>query len=114
MDAFETGAFGVTVAEGSSVVRLSGEFDLHAVRALTAEVNAFLATSPTDVVIDMSTVDFIDSSGIALMLKILARVVNDGGGTIRVVNASGVARRTFELCGLIEAFGFDPVDDGSS
>jgi anti-anti-sigma factor len=114
VDAPQTSAFVVTVGERSTSVTLSGDFDMLTVRAVTAEVETFLASAPTDVVFDLSRLDFIDSSGIALLLKIHARVVKDGCGSIRVVHASDAARRTFELCGLTEAFGFDIAGFGDA
>lgn len=111
VDAPQTSPFVVTAGERSTFVALSGDFDILTVRAVTHEVEAFLSTAPTDVVFDMSTLDFIDSSGIALLLKIYTRVVKEGCGSIRVRNASDAARRTFELCGLTEAFGFDTIRD---
>jgi anti-sigma B factor antagonist len=114
VDAPQTSAFVVTAGERSTLVTLSGDFDILTVRALTSEVETFLATAPTDVVFDLSTLDFIDSSGIALLLKIHSRVVKDGCGSIRVVHPSDAARRTFELCGLTEAFGFDVAEIGDA
>ena len=78
MDAPQTSAFVVTAGERSTFVALTGDFDILTVRAVTSEVDALLATAPTDVVFDMATVEFIDSSGIALLLKIHARVVSEG------------------------------------
>ncbi len=66
MDAPQTNAFVVTAGERSMFVALSGDLDILTVRAVTPEVEAFLATAPTDVVFDLSTLEFIDSSGIAL------------------------------------------------
>ena len=114
MDASQTNSFVVTAGERSVFVALSGDFDILTVRAVTPEVDTFLSTAPTDVVFDMSTLDFIDSSGIALLLRIYTRVVKEGCGSIRVRNASDAARRTFELCGLTDAFGFDTAEVGDT
>ena len=114
VDAPQTSAFVVTAGERSTFVTLSGDFDILTARAVTSEVETFLVTAPTDVVFDLSALDFIDSSGIALLLKIHSRVVKDGCGSIRVVHASDAARRTFELCGLTEAFGFDITEIGDA
>ncbi len=40
--------------------------------------------------------------------------MKEGCGSIRVVHASDAARRTFELCGLTEAFGFDIAEVGDA
>ena len=62
---------------------------------------------PHDLVVDLSGVDFIDSSGIALLVKVYGRVVREGDGTMRVDRTSAVARRLLEVCGLLETFGID-------
>ena len=90
MDASASSPFVVSYDAASTVVTLAGDFDI--VSAL---------------VLDLSQVEFIDSSGIALLLRIHTAVVGDRGGTVSVVNPSPAARRTFELCGLTEMFGFD-------
>jgi anti-anti-sigma factor len=97
----------VTSAQGSTLVALTGDFDIQTVSEVTAEVDALLATTPSELVLDMAGVGFIDSSGIQLLLKIHSKVVRDGGGVVRVTQASEAARRALELCGLIEAFGVE-------
>ena len=86
-----------------------GDFDYLAARQLTLDLNQLLAGQPAEVVFDMSGVSFIDSSGIAMLLRVYRRVVRDGGGSLRVRNASAAAVRTFDLCGLLEAFHFEGV-----
>lgn len=107
VDATSARPFVATSTSRGTLVTLSGEFDLVTVREVAGQVDALLATAPSNVLMDMAALEFIDSSGIALLLKIYARVVTEGCGTLRVVNASDAARRTLELCGLTEAFGVD-------
>ncbi len=111
MDASASSPFVVTHDAASTLVTLAGDFDIVTTREIAGEVNSFLMSTPSVVMVDLSRVDFIDSSGIAVLLRIHTAVVREGGGTVRVVNPSDAARRTFELCGLTELFGFDTSPD---
>jgi anti-anti-sigma factor len=91
----------------AAVLALVGDFDMHTVQSVTQPVAELLHDPPHDLVVDLSGVDFIDSSGIALLVKVYARVVRDGDGTMRVDRTSSVARRLLEVCGLLETFGID-------
>ena len=100
-------SFTVVPGDRSALVVMSGEFDHQAGKDLSSVVIRLLNESPSTVSLDMTAVEFIDSSGIAMLLQLHHRIVRDGGGTLRVVRASSAARRTFAMCGLLEAFGFD-------
>jgi anti-sigma B factor antagonist len=107
VDASASSPFVVSHEAASTVVTLAGDFDIVTTREVAGEVNSLLTSAPSALVLDLSQVEFIDSSGIALLLRIHTAVVGDRGGTVRVVNPSAAARRTFELCGLTEMFGFE-------
>ena len=91
----------------AAVLTLVGDFDMYTVQSVTRPVEELLRDPPHDLVVDLSGVDFIDSSGIALLVKVYARVVREGDGTMRVDRTSSVARRLLEVCGLLETFGID-------
>jgi anti-sigma B factor antagonist len=91
----------------AAVVTLVGDFDMHTVQSVAEPVEELLQDPPHDLVVDLSGVDFIDSTGIALLVKVYARVVREGDGTMRVGRTSPVARRLLEVCGLLETFGID-------
>ncbi len=91
----------------TAVLTLSGDFDMHTVQCVAQPVEELLQDPPRDLVVDLSGVDFIDSSGIALLVKVYGRVVREGDGTMRVDRTSAVARRLLEVCGLLETFGID-------
>ena len=89
-------------AGGLVVVAVSGEIDL-ATGPVVAEAIAKALTldGVESVRVDINAVRFLDSSGIALLLK--ARRDADGQGvTLRVVGASGIALQVLELTGVWE------------
>ncbi|HEX6787531.1 MAG TPA: STAS domain-containing protein [Acidimicrobiales bacterium] len=94
--------------EGSAaVLTMAGDFDMHTVQSVVHPVEELLQNPPHDLVVDLSGVEFIDSSGIALLVKVYTRVVREGEGTMRVERSSSVARRLLEVCGLLETFGMN-------
>jgi len=83
----------------AALVFMRGEFDLEARRALDAEVRRLLAASPELLILDMSGVEFIDSTWLAVLMQLYRRVVRESGGVMRVA-ASPVAHRVLEISGL--------------
>ena len=90
--------FHVTVDQqtGRCSVELSGELDLASAHRLRA---VLVQLSPGTVDMDVSKVTFVDSSGLAVIVAAHKRV-SHLGGTLRVIGATGVVRRVFELTGL--------------
>lgn len=79
---------------------LMGELDHHAAGGTMREIDGVLdRILPVDCAIDLSKLSFMDSSGIALILKIYRRMTLNGGRVVvinpapqplRVLDASGV------------------------
>jgi anti-anti-sigma factor len=84
---------------GRLLVRLTGEFDL----AAFEEVDTLLASAQTggvhSLVVDLRGLQFIDSSGIKLLLRAQARA-EELGGRLRVVRGSASIQHIFALTGL--------------
>jgi anti-sigma B factor antagonist len=85
----------------ASVVSLAGELDLSTIprveKQLLEEVR-----SHQGVVLDLTNVSFIDSSGIALLIR--AFRATDDGGTVNTVIAEGSqVERVFRLAGIDRA-----------
>lgn len=98
---------------GTVVVSLAGEMDTHTARSLSERVDEFLAASsgpggpsaPT-VVVDAAELRFLDSSGIAELLRLRQRMV-EANGTLTVRSATASVRRVLEITGLVEVLGLD-------
>lgn len=83
--------------DGTPVVSLSGELDLTNAEQVRSVIEDTLAGEPARLVFDMSGVEFMDSSGIAL-LATAARKVQD----VELRNPAPIVRRLIELTGLAE------------
>ena len=92
--------FGVSV-EGT-VISLSGDLDAHTAPQLDDAVDVALGSGGGDLVLEMESVGFVDSSGLRSMI----RARNDGGPDRQVVirRPSAATLRLLEVTGMTEHF----------
>lgn len=84
-------------------LRLRGELDHHAAKRLVQEIDLAVEREvPQQLVLDFSAVSFMDSSGIAVVMRAQRRMQELGGSAMitevpqqarRVLNAAGIDRR---------------------
>lgn len=84
-------------------VTLRGEIDISCRDGLSDLAADFEASSALHVVVDLSEVRFMDSSGLAGLIR-LYRLAGDRGGTLRVLGVQDEVRRLLRLTGLEHAF----------
>ncbi len=83
----------------TAVLRLTGQIDRDAASALSAAYDTASSTDPQVVVLDFTEVDYINSTGIALVVGLLARARAEK----RAVHAAGLTdhyRHVFEITRL--------------
>ena len=84
------------------VVRLEGELDHSAAARLRAELDGLIQKSGARrLMLDLSGLDFMDSSGIGLIIgryKLMAR----RGGSVAVVGSNARIDRIFDMAGLYQ------------
>lgn len=98
----------VTVKQGTtSTIELEGEWDLGQRDATREAVAQALQRRPECLVLDLSRLSFIDSSGIHALIEAHRRCIEQ---EIRMVIIPGprAVQRVFEICGLIELLPFAP------
>lgn len=94
----------VSSSDGVLIVELAGEIDLGAEEEVVSRVGAALAESkPSEMVLDLRAVTFMDSSGLRSVLR-CRRVAEDGGVRFRVGLAQGPVTRLFATAGVTEWF----------
>ena len=89
-------------SSGRLTIFLSGELDHHEARRAIHSLDELLDEYlPRDCVLDMSGLSFMDSSGIAVIIRISRRMIDLGGRAwienpakqpMRVIDASGIDR----------------------
>jgi anti-anti-sigma factor len=92
--------------EGSAhSICLHGELDLASVPSVEVELELVEATDARVIVVDLSGLTYVDSSGIALLLSAHARSRADGD-RLSLIRGSAEIQRVFELCGLAQVLPF--------
>jgi anti-anti-sigma factor len=86
--------------DGAHVVTLGGELDLRSADELEAALGRVPAGEPARICVDLSELQFIDSTGLAILVKAHQDAAKAGGG-LAIVCVPGAVRRTFETTGLM-------------
>jgi len=95
-------------ASGSwTVVRVVGELDLHTSPQLRDHVLGMLGGSPLRLALDLSQVDFMDSSSLGMLITCLKRV-RERDGRMVLVGVSGSPMKVLTLTGLDKIFELVP------
>ena len=88
----------VSSQAGSATITLSGEIDHHGARAMMEQLEDAIARAlPLRLTLDLSGVTFMDSSGIAVLLR---AQMNQLGGSLRVTSIPVQARRVLDAAGV--------------
>jgi anti-sigma B factor antagonist len=86
------------------VLSVRGDLDLATAPALRQQVAALVADGHRRVALDLAALDFIDSTGLGMVVACLKRV-RTADGELFVASDEARIRRVFELTGLVEAVG---------
>lgn len=87
-----------------TVVRLTGEVDL-ATASTLEEALGEIESDGHPLIIDLSAVSFLDSSGLSVLVKARQRLERtDGTNGLRLVVSRPIIRRVFEVTGLADVF----------
>lgn len=86
------------------VIKLRGKLSLgESVDRLRADLYELLGNGDTHIVLDLSEVPMIDSSGIGLLVKSLT-TAKQLGGSIRLLTPSKFVTQTLKMIGLLSLF----------
>jgi anti-sigma B factor antagonist len=86
-----------------AVVDVSGEIDVLTSGALRDRLLAVAGKGHDGLVLNLDNVDFIDSTGIGVLIGVWRRV-QAGRGTLALAAPSRRTRRTFDIAGVSEIF----------
>ena len=84
-----------------------GAIDLHVSPELRASLNAIIDDKPKRLVVDLSRVPYIDSSGIAVLIGAM-QGLEHGGGVFLLAGAQETVRTIFESARLDQYFRLFP------
>ena len=92
---------------GSARVRVAGEMDLAVIGAVDRVMQRAEATDATKIVLDLHQLEFMDASGVRLLLHLSERSQNNGR-RLRITRArSPQVRRVIEITGAGELLPFE-------
>lgn len=87
--------------DGIRVIEVRGELDLSTASELEGPLEDAISSSDAAVLIDLTACEFIDSTGIALIVRAWQRAANgDGGGRVVICSCNDQVRRVLEITGL--------------
>ena len=95
------------VLDGTYVVIARGEIDLATAEPLGGALQEALNTAQPAVVVDLMQVEFMDSSGLHLLLNTLRRLTRQSR-TLAVACCDGPVRRVFDATRLADTFAIRP------
>lgn len=90
------------------VIPLDGEIDLHVSPRVSATLNGAIAEKPKRLVVDLSKVSYIDSSGLAVLIEAMQSVEKYGGKFALAALQKNV-KPIFEIARLDQVFRIFPT-----
>ena len=99
-------------SETPGILALEGDIDLYQAPAVKARLDAFIAQKPARILVDLSRVTYIDSSGLALFVECLQRIA-EHGGRLALFGLSESVRHVFEIARLDQVFSIFPDESAA-
>jgi anti-sigma B factor antagonist len=94
-------------ADGSPLLTLTGTFDFNSVARIREDLKRIIDKAPKRVIVDLSALDYIDSSGLGVLVGGLARLREAGGDLFLIVSNEKISR-IFEITKLSYVFSLFP------
>jgi anti-sigma B factor antagonist len=91
-----------TLDDGYETLQVEGELDIATAPRMLAALNEALANMVSPLVVDLSRVVFMDSTGLALLMNARRRVMRLGQG-FAIVCPGGPISRVFEIADMVES-----------
>lgn len=97
---------------GRTVIAVGGEIDVYTAPKLRDTITALVGAGAYDLVIDLSAVEFLDSTGLGVLVGGLKKVrANDG--TLSLVCAQERLLKIFRITGLAKVFVIHPDEESA-
>jgi anti-sigma B factor antagonist len=92
---------------GRTVVAVTGEIDVYTAPSLRERLNELIADGHRDLVVDLTAVEFLDSTGLGVLVGALKRT-RAQHGTLGLVCDQERILKVFRITGLTKVFGIHP------
>ena len=92
------------------VLQLAGDIDVETSRTLRAHIVDRVVTPSSQIVVDLTAVDFMDSAGLGALVS--GWQLTREGGDFRIAGANPIVRRVLSITGMEDVFAlYETVDD---
>ena len=88
--------------DGYELLEVEGELDIATAPRMIAALNESFARLDRPLIVDLSSVDFMDSTGLALLMNAHRRVKRRGQG-FAIVCPGGPISRVFEIADMVDS-----------
>ena len=106
-------SLGTRESDGTLVVDVAGEVDVYTSPKLRERLVGLVNDGATDIVVNLEGVDFIDSTGLGVLVGVLKRIRARGGSLSLVCDREGLLR-VFTITGLERVFAiYATVDEAT-
>ena len=95
--------FDVQSTNTETKVTIRGSLDINSAPALAEEIDKIVAAKPDKVAVDLTSLDLIDSSGVAALVK-LYKGIRSAGGAIAISGARDQPLAIFKLLRMDKVF----------
>jgi anti-sigma B factor antagonist len=104
-------ALDVSERDGATVLAVTGEVDVATAPQLRQEAVRLAGSGGSRLVIDLSGVDFLDSTGLGVIVGVLKRV-RTHGGELAIAGAENHVRKVFDITRISDVLAmYDTVDE---
>jgi anti-anti-sigma factor len=90
----------------SYIVALEGELDIATVALVQAAFRRAEASAAPEIVVDLSSCGFVDSTGIGALLSLNRRLSRAVGRDLVILPGPPAVQRVFATCGLLDVLPF--------
>jgi anti-sigma B factor antagonist len=94
-------------ADDCAVLQVTGEVDVYTAPMLRERIRELAAKGAVHLIVDLGQVDFLDSTGLGVLVGGLKRLREDGGSLALVIKTPRILR-VFQITGLTKAFAVWP------
>jgi len=99
-----------TVGKCSSIIALEGEVDVYTAPQLKQQIISMLDNDITKIIVDLTSVDYLDSTALGVLIGGLKRL-RERDGSLNLICPNPRIRRIFEITGLDKIFDIYQTQD---
>jgi stage II sporulation protein AA (anti-sigma F factor antagonist) len=91
---------GFDLINSKLIIRIDGDIDHHTCDEIRSKIDhEIMRKNPKNIIFDMKNVNFMDSSGIGVIIG-RYKLIMDKGGLAAMINVKPPIKRVYDICGL--------------